>query len=81
MIFLSWALIAIMIVVSGLVFDPLGSSKSSYRDLDYERLEAMNLHGNIQSRRVWERRCRVLLCSCCGEDELSRDAFKEISSM
>jgi len=66
-----------MVITIALAFDPLGSSKKC-DEVDYERFEAGL--GSSKNTRLWERRCRVLMCSCMGNDEMSRDAFKELGS-
>ena len=67
-----------MVITIALFFDPLGSSSKSNDDIDYERFET-GLR-STKNTKLWERRCRVLMCSCMGNDEMSRDAFKELGS-
>jgi hypothetical protein len=68
-----------MVVFVILVFDPLGSKKS-FEDMDYDRFQEGLVHGHHRSTRVWERRCRVLMCSCYGGDDVHRHAFKDVGS-
>ena len=77
LIICNWVVITIMIFVIALVFDPQGSSALTDSYSGYERFQSGPWN---RSHRVWERRCRLLLCSCFGNDEYIRDAFKEVGS-
>ncbi|CAG7837277.1 unnamed protein product [Allacma fusca] len=78
LIICNWVLVVVMIFVIALVFDPHGSSSATLEHAGYERFQTGVWSKN---HRVWERRCRLLLCSCTGNDEFSRDAFKEVGKI
>lgn len=61
-------------------FDPLGGKSPSFEEMDYERFEQSVLHGNHQTK-LWERRCKIIMCSCIGIDETHRRAFRDIGKI
>ncbi|ODM93660.1 Sn1-specific diacylglycerol lipase beta [Orchesella cincta] len=76
----SWVLVFIMLCVMGVAFDPLGGKAHSFEDMDYERFQSSVLHGNSHTK-LWERRCKFIMCSCVGIDETHRRAFRDIGKI
>jgi len=72
-------LVFILLCVLAVAFDPLGSKAHSFEEMDYERFQHSVLHGNSHTK-LWERRCKFLMCSCVGIDETHRRAFRDIGS-
>lgn len=76
----SWVLVLIVLCMMIFTFDPLGANRPSFEELDYERFEQSVLHGNSHTK-LWERRCKIIMCSCIGVDETSRRAFRDIGKI
>ncbi|CAL8110760.1 unnamed protein product [Orchesella dallaii] len=76
----SWVLVLVMFGVMWLAFDPLGGKAHSFEEMDYERFQHSVLHGNSHTK-LWERRCKFLMCSCIGIDETHRRAFRDIGKI
>lgn len=76
----SWFLVFIMLCVMAVAFDPLGGKSPSFDEMDYERFEQSVLHGNSHTK-LWERRCKIIMCSCIGIDETHRRAFRDIGKI
>lgn len=76
----SWVLVLVMLCVMAVAFDPLGGKSPSFDELDYERFEQSAVHGNSHTK-LWERRCKILMCSCIGVDETHRRAFRDIGKI
>ena len=83
LVILNWVVIFILVVFVAIVFDPSGVTISSQdMDMDYDRFQAV-INGGHKSdhQKIWERRCRFLLCSCFGGDEVHRHAFKDVGKL
>lgn len=81
LVILNWCVILVLLVFVVLAFDPSGAKPALDMDMDYDRFQQAVLHGDNRRNRIWERRCRFLLCSCSGGDEVHRNAFRVLLTL